>query len=547
MSKEDHVAQVTFSLSLKRLWALTAETMAFSVANSAYNAMSLIGQLITSPLTISVVAFSLVVLLLEEIRSWYRLKHIPGPLSMAISKFPMARMAATGKQSIHLRELGDKYGPLFRVGPNEVLYGDISTFRMITAPRSSFYKPKWYEGTRFTETDNVVSLSNEEDHKIRRAKLAAGYAGKEGVGFEDGTNKHINSFINLIESKYISTPTDYRPMELAHKLMYLAIDVITELGFGQALGFLANDKDMHNYIEINDQVLPKTFFLYEFPLVQQLLKMWPFYKLAPSSKDGFGFGALMGLMTSIIDNRLKPDAEHGHDMLASELRNGLTRDEVLAEAFVKIIAGTDSSAMAIRMSVLYLLTNPTAFSSLRQEIDAQMAAGKISSPVNNNEANALPYLQAVIRETMRMYPPIANRNWKLVPKGGVTLHGYFIPEGTMVGVNLLYIMRNKEVFGVDADVWRPERWIEAAAEDEKLGGSGGRLRDMLNSVDACFSHGKYSCLGKSLALIEINKVLVELVRRYDFTIADPLTPFTMFEAGLFTANDFWVRITRRQS
>lgn len=82
----------------------------------------------------------------------------------------------------------------------------------------------------------------------------------------------------------------------------------------------------------------------------------------------------------------------------------------------------------------------------------------------------------------------------------------------MIGMNVLYIMRNKDVFGIDADVWRPERWIEAAVEDEKLpvGGTSSRYRDMINTVEAVFSHGRYICLGKALAWTEMNKAVAEV-------------------------------------
>lgn len=109
-----------------------------------------------------------------------------------------------------------------------------------------------------------------------------------------------------------------------------------------------------------------------------------------------------------------------------------------------------------------------------------------------------------------MYPPATDRHWKVVPEGGATLHGTHVPGGTMAGLNVLYMMRNKDVFGLDANVWRPERWTEAAAEDEDLGGNSSRYRDMLNTVEAVFSHGRYVCIGKPLAWMELNKVVVEV-------------------------------------
>ncbi len=118
------------------------------------------------------------------------------------------------------------------------------------------------------------------------------------------------------------------------------------------------------------------------------------------------------------------------------------------------------------MTMLCLLSTPTAVNALQREIDEGVAAGAISSPIRDAEARTLPYLQAVIREGMRVYPPQTGFNYKEVPRGGATVHGFRLPAGTQVGVGIQSIMRSVATFGPDADVFRPERWIEAAAEDE---------------------------------------------------------------------------------
>jgi hypothetical protein len=72
------------------------------------------------------------------------------------------------------------------------------------------------------------------------------YAGTENGGFEPGIDRIVAQFIDLIETKYCSTPTDFRPMDLAPKASYFALDVISELGFSEAYGFLKEDKDLYN-------------------------------------------------------------------------------------------------------------------------------------------------------------------------------------------------------------------------------------------------------------------------------------------------------------
>lgn len=123
----------------------------------------------------------------------------------------------------------------------------------------------------------------------------AQYSDKESTGsFEAAVDKFIATFIDLIERKYLSTPTDYRPMEFAHKAQYFALDVITDIGFGEAFGFLANDKDMYQYLEINDKFLLVVVVLLELPLIDRVLRTWPINKLAPTVEDDYGMGKLMG-------------------------------------------------------------------------------------------------------------------------------------------------------------------------------------------------------------------------------------------------------------
>ncbi|KAI8185050.1 hypothetical protein KHU50_001706 [Colletotrichum sp. SAR 10_65] len=192
----------------------------------------------------------------------------------------------------------------------------------------------------------------------------------------------------------------------------------------------------------------------------------------------------------------------------------------------------------MRMTLLCLINNPVAYRRLQREIDGAIAAGSISSPITNSEALKLPYLQAVIREGLRFYPPVTGLGFKQVPEGGDVLNGYYVPAGTQIGQNFFGVGRSQWVWGSDADVFRPERWLSASEEE---------LKQMNAAVDTHFGHGKYSCLGKSIAMMELNKVFVELLRRYDFTVMNPEKPIKTLSAIFFVARDFWVRLTRRSA
>lgn len=147
--------------------------------------------------------------------------------------------------------------------------------------------------------------------------------------------------------------------------------------------------------------------------------------------------------------------------------------------------------------MLYITTSPHILSTLLAEIETFAP----SSPISDAEARKMPYLQAIIKEALRIWPPVTGLGSKEVPKQGDTLNGLFVPGGTHVGYAVWGLFRSKEVWGEDANLFRPERWmIEDVA----------RLKGMDAVWDLIFNHGKWQCLGKSVALIELNKVVVEV-------------------------------------
>ena len=148
------------------------------------------------------------------------------------------------------------------------------------------------------------------------------------------------------------------------------------------------------------------------------------------------------------------------------------------------------------------MSSPRVYSSLQAEIDAAVREGRISHPVvTDGEARTLPYLQAVVKEGLRIWPPGVGLLVKQVPPEGDTANGVSLPGGTDIGINVWAVMRNTEVFGKDADIFRPERWLEATPE---------QLAKMEKSHEWVWGYGKYVCLGKSVALIELNKIFVEV-------------------------------------
>ena len=149
-------------------------------------------------------------------------------------------------------------------------------------------------------------------------------------------------------------------------------------------------------------------------------------------------------------------------MLGHLVSKGLNQLECEVEAYVQIIGGAESTTTTIRTTMYLLAGSPRVFSKLRAEIDEAVDQGKISYPVvKYEEAKQLPYLTACIWEGLGWCPPLFGMMTKVAPPGGDTFNGIFYPEGTEVGACPISMTKRKDIFGEDADIFRPERWIEA--------------------------------------------------------------------------------------
>jgi len=220
----------------------------------------------------------------------------------------------------------------------------------------------------------------------------------------------------------------------------------------------------------------------------------------------------------LVAQRFGPDMKERRDMLGSFVRHGLTQKEAEVESLVQMyvclspiytlmvtrftkpttrLAGSDTTATAIRTMMLYVVANPLIYSRLLAEI----TNSQISSPITDSEARAMPYLQAIIKEGLRIHPPVTGAMYKDVPAGGDTLNGMYIPEGTSVGWSVWGLMQDMAVWGEDAKVFRPERWFQGTPEE---------IKNKDARVDMVFNYGKWQCLGKEVGKIELNKILVEV-------------------------------------
>jgi cytochrome P450 len=301
-------------------------------------------------------------------------------------------------------------------------------------------------------------------------------------------------------------------MDFAQKAQFFTLDVISDIAFGKEFGYLANDKDMFSYIKTTEDTIPVMILVGALPWLAQVLHSRLFKSLLPTDKDVYGLGKVMGIAKEVVGERFGPNKKEQRDMLGSFVRHGLTQREAESETLMQILAGSDTTASAIRATILHIITSPHVLNTLLAEI----SAAKISSPITDAEARKLPYLQVVIKEGLRIFPPVTGLMFKDVPSGGDTLAGYFVPENTKIGYCAFGLFLDKKLWGEDARMFRPERWLRGSQEE---------IRRKEANLELVFGYGRWQCLGKSVAQVELNKVFVEVCWCFLFFSLCPILSF----------------------
>ena len=526
-------------------------------------------------LLLDIVGLLTVVYLASSIRSYRRLSHTPGPPGWGWSVIPWVRLHTRKDTMDQFYQLSDKYGPLVRVAPNTLITSDAETLRRMSAPRSPYTRSMNYYCMRLNPgKDHIFSTMDEVTHDDLRKKMTAGYSGKENLTLENDIDEAILELVDLIDTKYISTAGDIRPMDLARKIQFLTMDVISKASFDSKFHDLRDDNDNYKYIEEIENLLPNVTWTAVVPGFVKFMTDIGVLQWAAKFADGsFGVEKVKRVAFAQVDKRFEEDGtpkeEMRKDMLGSFIRRGLSRERAKEESILNLTAGSDTAATTMRATLLNIITSPGLSRALTAEIDDAIANGTVpsndSTVVTEDQSKQLPLLQATIKEGLRWWPTVAAEMSKLTPPQGDTICGYFVPGGTKVGCSVKATHRNPDLFGPDAQSFRPERWLLSPTASKEMSKDIGtsnwtvppthplghemdpsKLYTMERNNDLAFGSGRFQCLGKPVAWMELNKVFVELLKRFEFQLMDPLKPWDTRCCGTHLQKDMWVTVRRRE-
>ena len=293
--------------------------------------------------------------------------------------------------------------------------------------------------------------------------------------------------------------------------------MIGDLAFGAPFGMLEKGKD---FAEVKQPSGQTTYA----PAIEVLNRrgevsgtigcfpqIKPYAKYLPDPFFSQGMKAiqdLAGIAIARVNARLEKPSDRV-DLLArlmegrDESGQKLGKEELTAEALTQLIAGSDTTSNTSCALLYHCLTHPNVVNKLRAELDE--ALPDIDAVPTFASVRDLPYLDAVIKETMRILSTSSLGLPRMIPPGpGITLLGHHFPQGTVLSVPAYTIHHSKEIWGSDADEFRPERW-EKVTEQQK-------------AAFIPFSYGPRACVGRNVAEMELALIVGTVFRRYEFEL-----------------------------
>jgi cytochrome P450 len=433
------------------------------------------------------------------------LRSIPGPAVAAYTKLWRVYDVWRGTAHLTAIELHRKHGPLVRIGPNHVSVADPDLISQFYSTKENYTKTGFYPiqsiSWKKRPEMNLFSTRDPAEHRIAKRKVGAAYSLPNLLQSEDA----VDSCIELFMRRLRELTANDTPIDLGTWLQYFAFDVVGEVTFATKLGFLEKGTDVDGMMAAIEGMLAYAALCGQMPELHKYLLGNPLFAMLMPAMETWNQVLVFTLKAINSRASIKRDGEliaadtDGRDMLSrwayvksSDPDKMSTRD-IVVHLSTNVFAGSDTTAIALRAIIYFLCRTPAAESKLIAELDAADVAGKLSKPISYNEALALPYLLAVVRESMRMHPSVGLLMERHVPAGGLEIHGHHLPAGTVVGINPWVTNRNEEAFP-DPDTFKPERWLTADAEQRKR-------MDFVWELN--FGGGSRKCIGRNISWIEI--------------------------------------------
>ncbi|KAJ6139569.1 Cytochrome P450 E-class group I [Penicillium samsonianum] len=451
------------------------------------------------------------------------LARIPGPKTFALTKFKLAYEDYKGTRTRKINALHQQYGPVVRIGPSEVTFNSTSALRAIYGAGSGFERTGFYHMFEAYGRKNMFSFATAKQHGERKKLFAHAYAKSVMLKGQNAeiVEQKVKLYMDLLQrdggkARYflpcIISPWTQSPS--------FSTDLSAKLDVSRDWGKIARSSEISSTL----RAASYREWLYSRTGVSGCIAKWLYPMQLPTTYSGIRLHAMKATQTyaSASDSEKATTSalisrlwNHHH----SQKTNGIDDLDIASECADHLLAGIDTTSDTL-MFLIWALSRPE-----NKEFQDKLIEEVCNIPDESLNSNGIPkvessdklsYLDAVIKETLRLYAPLPGSEPRSLPTTA-TIDGYTIPPRTVVSISPYALHRNAEVFKSPTK-FNPDRWLDPSEN----------LADMKKWFWA-FSSGGRMCIGMHLAMAEMTTLVAAIYRKYRTT---PMGDFGTVSPGI---------------
>lgn len=430
------------------------------------------------------------------------LSNLPGPKLWIAFPFMRHLAAIRGQLDAKLSEFHRKYGPVVRYEPWAVTFITAEAWRDIYGIRPGRAQLPKNVKYRENEAPDII-FSNDLDHARYRKALSHAFSEKGLRSQELLITKYVDLLVATL-NKYAARG---EPVDMAKWYNLTTFDLIGDLTFGESFNGLENEQE-NEWVTITFNSIKALPFLRAASLYPFLMRIYRLFFAVPFSGAR---NTHRDRTAESVQRRVRNDALHGRgDFMDSMLKHrgakdGLSDSELVSNANILIGGGSETTASLLSGTTFLLLRNPSVLAKATAEIRSAFVTD--SDITFTSTSTGLPYVHACLTEALRLYPPLAGADQRLVATP-TTISGYRLPAGTAVAVPQLASYHSARNFH-QPHAFRPERWLSSRPPE---------FHNDNRDVHRPFSVGPRNCIGQALANAEMRLILCKMLWTFDLEL-----------------------------
>ncbi|KAI0194578.1 putative cytochrome P450 [Astrocystis sublimbata] len=445
-----------------------------------------------------------------------------------LSKFPGPKIAAFttlyeayfdlihkggGQFAFKIKQLHQKYGPIVRIGPNEVHIDDASFYNEVysnhTAARPIDKLEKYRH--RFGMPEALISTVDGETHRIRRTAISGFFSKQHITSLNKTAQDVVMRISNRLSSEYRGTGKVINACEM---WAALTADVVSELAFARQTHFSDAPDFQSSYSQAMMSWVFAAHLTTHFNFLMQMIHWIPdsiMSLILPSLTPVLRYRQVIRQQVKDVlagDNIEAEKAAHRtifSDILTSGLpEKELSERRLTQEAMSVSGAGIETTMWTLSLTTFHILWNPAIESRLVTEL-VQAMPDPTSPTLPWAQLERLPFLTAVILEGLRLSFGSVQRLPRVSRQADIQFRSWRIPAGSAVSMDAYHMHSNPGIFPSPND-FDPDRWLGNPRGPDNV--------HPLSFYLVSFARGSRGCLGQHLAMMDMYVALATLFRRH---------------------------------